>query len=163
MASEQQEQTGVRVSDKRGANHRPPPPVEEQPRVDQEELLRQHAARAAEDEQSNADAVPTFPEGTIFAQTAFLVYLRPDGVWEADTTMEGNVATQREAHRTDFLAGCAAIAGQVQSDSASDLAAAKVIAALQGMGEQMAASATAAAAQPGMPVNGNRAARRRRT
>lgn len=166
--SETTEEPRVVVNDKRGKTYRPPgetppAPAETGAEVDQEELLLQHAARAAEDEQANADAIPQYPEGTIFAQTAFLIYLRPDGVWAVDATMEGNVATQRDPHRTDFVAGCGVILAQVQSDSTSDLAASKVLAAMKSMGEQMAAGRAAEQVQGGAPNQGgmNRAARRR--
>jgi hypothetical protein len=99
--------------------------------AEQEQILAEQAARAAADE---AEAPQPLPPGTVRAQTAFLVYLRPDGAWVAESKMMP-LALEREAHNGDMLAGCAAISATV----ISDITAGQVLAQLSGMGAALQA------------------------
>lgn len=116
----------VRVTSKRAADRpRSEPPAQE------DSVLAEQAARAAADE---AEAPQPLPPGTVRAQTAFLVYLRPDGAWVAESKMVP-LALEREAHNGDMLAGCAAISATV----ISDITASQVLAQLSGMGAALQA------------------------
>lgn len=151
----------VQVTDKRGANHKPPtvePPEVTEAAESAEALLEEQARKAAEDEA--AEKGQAFPENTVFATCAFIVFQLPDGTWAADPNYGRPVAVEREANNSDMTGGCAAVQATLVADLAADMAAAKTLANFRAMGQQMAMERQAAqAAQEQQP---NRAARRGR-
>lgn len=61
------------------------------------------------------------------AETAFLVFRRPDGDWEATADIDRDVFTQRTATVADMRTGCAEVVSDIDASKVATMAATVVV------------------------------------